>query len=151
DEVIVVDVDPASSRGRRGVETVIDTLRSLPRDFESRDAFTAALAQAGLGETMQGWLSMNLVRTETGVRFGPDLDAIDALLESHLEADLMRVCQSPPEGTRLRIMVAERSDAVSAESLEKLEEASRRGALELEIVPEAGHWVQVDAPDAVRR
>jgi esterase len=153
DEVIVVDADPASSpvRGRRGAEAVIDTLRSLPRDFESRDAFTSALTQAGLDESIQGWLSMNLVRTEDGVRFGPDLEAIDALLESHLSTDLMDVCLSPPEGTRLRLMVAERSDAVSAESLARLEEASKRGALELEVVPRAGHWVQIDAPDAVRR
>ncbi|NLY94255.1 MAG: alpha/beta hydrolase [Myxococcales bacterium] len=152
DEVIVVDVDPAAhpSRSARGVDTVIATLDALPREYESREAFRLALERAGLGPTMQGWLGMNLVRTEAGVRFGPDLDAIKALLRSHLETDLMDVCLAPPRGARLRFLLGERSDAVSPESRAKLEEAAREGVLELEVVPGAGHWVHVDAPDAVR-
>jgi esterase len=153
DEVIVVDVDPASSasRGRCGVEAVIDTLKKLPHEFASRDEFTSALAAEGLGATMQGWLSMNLVRTERGVRFGPDLQGVESLLDSHIETDLMDVCVAPPSATRLRFLVAGESDAVSAETLARLEEAARDGALELEVVPDAGHWVQMDAPEAVRR
>jgi esterase len=153
DEVIVVDVDPAASRpgGRGDVEEVIETLRRLPPRFASRDEFSSALAQAGLGETMRGWLSMNLVHGDGGVRFGPDLEAIDALLASHRSTDLLEVCLHPPLETRLGLLIGERSDAVSGQSRSRLEQAARDGVLELEIVPGAGHWVQVDAPEAVRR
>jgi esterase len=153
DEVIAIDVDPAAARvgGRGDVEHVLETLRRIPPRFASRDEFTLALAHAGLGETLRAWLSMNLVRSDDGVRFGPDLDAIDALLASHRATDLLDVCLHPPEETRLRLLIAERSDAVSRETLARLEQAAGEGVLELEIVQGAGHWVQVDAPEAVRR
>ena len=152
DEVIVVDVDPANStsRGPRDVEAVVETLCSLPRDYESRSAFTSALAAAGLGATMQAWLSMNLVRTDEGVRFGPDLEAIGALLESHRATDLMDVSLNPPGETRLRFLAAGRSDAISEASLTRLRGAASEGTIEFEVVQGAGHWVQVDAPEAVR-
>lgn len=153
EEALIVDVDPAAnlSRGRPEVESLIETLETLPKTHPSREAFAEALAERGVGKTLSGWLSLNLSRDEDGVRFGPDLGAIRAMLRSHLETDLMDAALKPREGTRMRFLLGGRSDSVSPESRRALEEAAARGVIELEIAPDAGHWVHVDAPETMRR
>lgn len=153
EEVILVDVDPSDTeaRSRPAAERFIEMLRAVEyRRFEERKEFIEALTAEGSDPASANWLAMNLVREEDGFRFGPDLDAIEQMLDSHLSTDLMHLCLNPPAGTRLHFVRGARSSAVSNETMVRLEEAARSGAIELIVAPEAGHNVHVQAPEAIR-
>lgn len=153
EEIIVVDVDPSDTeaRSRPAAERFIAMLRTLEyQRFEERNDFIEAIIEAGSDKASAAWLAMNLARDDDGFRFGPDLDAIDQLLDSHLATDLMDICLSPPEGTRLHFIRGARSSAVAPETMERIEEAARGGAIELVVAPDAGHNVHMQAPEAIR-
>lgn len=150
---IIVDVDPSDTeaRSRPAAERFLAILRTLEyRRFDSRRDFIEALVEGGSDRASAEWLAMNLVRDEEGFRFGPDLDAIEHLLDSHLATDLMELCLSPPGGTRLHFIRGARSSAVAPETMERLEAAAAAGKIDLIVAPDAGHNVHVQAPDAIR-
>lgn len=153
EELIIVDVDPSDTeaRSRPSAERFLSILRTLEyQRFASRKEFIDALIDRGSDRASAEWLAMNLVRDEDGFRFGPDLGAIDQMLDSHLSTDLMDICLSPPAETHLYFVRGGRSLAVADETMARLEGAARAGILELIVAPEAGHNVHMEAPAAIR-
>jgi len=156
EHVIVVDSNPGpSAAGSETTERVLQLLRVAPPRFASREAFTAHFVGAGLEPGVVAWLAMNLVARDDGHAFRLDLGAIEALLADYLRVDLFSFVEAPPPAFAGRIVVVAggRSPTLDPSARARVLAASARdpGRVALEIVPGAGHWVHVDAPDALHQ
>jgi pimeloyl-ACP methyl ester carboxylesterase len=152
-ELWVVDSSPSALRSNSlpagESAAVLEVLGRVPRRYPDREAFLERLGAEGLSAPVAQWLAMNLRREADGGRvFGPDLARIRALLASYARTDLFGVLDPPPCPTGF--LVGERSDVVSAADRARLEAlAAKHEALHVYPIAGAGHWVHVDAPDAV--
>jgi pimeloyl-ACP methyl ester carboxylesterase len=162
DQVWVLDSAPLGGRGpspaphpgnRADPEAsptmaVLRALESLGPRFASRGDFTRALEQRGFSSQIAAWLAMSLRRGHDGFELGLDLPAIRSLLASHFRDDWW------PELARtdreLYLVVAEKSFVWDAGELARLDElASGNPHCHVHRLPDAGHWVHVDAPEAL--
>ena len=153
-ETWIIDASPSPASADRestGTGEVLRTLDGLPREWSSRDAFVEAVVQAGQPEAIARWLAMNLQRTETGGhRFGPDLATIHALIEDYARKDLWEVVEHPPLHATLDFVIGGRSPVWSAADRKRIERIARNEPrVSVHELPKAGHWVHVDAPDAL--
>lgn len=153
-EAWVIDASPSASASdgdSTATAGVLRALSALPRQWPSREAFVSAVTRAGQPAGIAQWLAMNLRRAEEGGRtFGPDLGAIRDLLEDYARTDLWPVVESLPEPATLDIVIGERSAVFSAADWARIDQiAERDSRVSSHVVAEAGHWVHVDAPDAL--
>ena len=145
--VWLLDADPGvrpGAAGRSLVLRVIETLRTLPKSYPSRDAFTEELVARGFAAGLAGWLGKNLVRAAGELHLQIDLDAIEAILEDYHATDLWPRLGSIESA--VHCVVGGRSDVFSPGARERLATAEREGTLTLHELPNAGHWVHIDAP-----
>lgn len=153
-EAWIIDASPSPSRASRDetqTAEVIRLLHALPRKWSSREAFIEALVGAGQPEPVAQWLAMNLRRTEDGGRvFGPDLAAIHDLIEDYARTDLWKVVESLPARCTLDVVIGGRSSAFSSLDRERLMRiANLDPRVSVHVIEQAGHWVHIDAPDAL--
>lgn len=153
-EAWVIDASPSPSDPERDASATAEVLRTLdglPRSWPSREAFVAALAEAGQPRSIAEWLAMNLRRTDDGGRrFGPELSIIRALIEDYARADCWDIVEAPPPGCSLGLVIGDESKAFSPSDRERAERiAGRNPQVSVHIVEGAGHWVHVDAPGAI--
>ncbi|TFH32915.1 MAG: alpha/beta hydrolase [Myxococcales bacterium] len=130
---------------------MLRTLDALPRRWESRETFVSALIEAGQPPPIAQWLAMNLRRTNDGGRtFGPDLGVIRDLLEDYARADDWDVIEELPEGSTLDVVIGGRSEVFSSADRRRIEDlATRKSGVSVHVIERAGHWVHVDATDAL--
>ncbi|NNE17261.1 MAG: alpha/beta hydrolase, partial [Myxococcales bacterium] len=116
-----------------------------------REAFVESLTKAGQPRAIAEWLAMNLRRTnDGGRRFGPDLSVIRTLIEDYARTDCWDIVEAPPPGCLLGIVVGGESEAFSPADRERAATvAERNPQVSVDVVEGAGHWVHVDAPDAL--
>src|SRR5581483_2399021 len=117
-----------------GALGVVQTLRTVPKNAAKREDFVRALVEKGVDAPTAQWLAMSARRESDGFVFDLDLDAIQSMLDDYFSIDLWKE--------------AEREDvhfiAGSKGSMPD-EDRARTHAT----IVEAGHWVHVDAPDAL--
>jgi pimeloyl-ACP methyl ester carboxylesterase len=143
-------ITPSASRAEPpdGAAQVVRMLGELPGQFSSRDEFLASIMQRGTSRAMAEWLAMNLERDGERFRLRLDLAAIRALLADYQARDLWPSVESPSLPGALRFVLAGRSSAMEAADRRRLDElAAARPDLAVHVVPEAGHWLHIDAPD----
>lgn len=155
-EAWIVDSSPspvATARDVTGTRSVIELLATLPRTWDSRDAFVEALVAAGQPDSVAQWLAMSLKRTDDERRvFGPDIEVIRALVEDYARTDCWDVVEALPADCTLDVVAGGRSEAVSREDRRRLESlAARDGRVALHVIEQAGHWVHVDAAEPLLR
>jgi pimeloyl-ACP methyl ester carboxylesterase len=151
DQAWVLDASLGTRRDRAGdTERIVRMLREVPSPLPSRERFLEIVHEHGHGRAIAEWLAMNVRRDGDTFRLRVDLDAIEALLDSYFAADLWPLVERP-EGTRaLHVVVAERSDALDGADRARLAAvAAREPRVSSHLVAGAGHWVHVDAPDAL--
>lgn len=153
DRAVILDTNPGVRENAEGSESTLEVLRALHRmgtRFAARVDFTRALTDAGVSSGIAQWLSMNLVAVDDGYALRLDLDAIDALLADYFARDLWHVIESPPADTRIEVVVGGRSTVLSPDDRARLGAiAERVPAVRVTVLPEAAHWVHVDAPEAI--
>jgi len=162
ERVFVIDSNPGIPVVKRGSETtmlVLELLRAAPPEYATRDAFTAHFVGQGLDAGVTAWLAMNLTATKSDTfAFKLDLSAIEAMLADYLVRDLFPFLESPPSAYRgtTVLVKGERSSTIDpgAEARIVAAAARTRGATHgpkvvFERIAAAGHWVHVDAPDAL--
>ncbi len=132
------EADPANS-----VTRVLELMERLPRFWSSRDEFIAALVSAGEAKPLAQWLGMNIVPSEGG-GFGLRLDlaAIREMLRDYYAQDLWPVALDPSLPGTLEVVIAERSDTLSAADRTRL--AAAPPHVHVHRI-DAGHWLHIEA------
>jgi pimeloyl-ACP methyl ester carboxylesterase len=123
---------------------VLEMMRRLPRQWDKRDSFAAAIMAEGHGPALAQWLAMNLVPAAGAYELRLDLDALHALLVDYYAIDLWSSILAPRGDVEM--VVAERSTTVSAVDRDRL--ASAPSHVHTHYVA-ADHWLHMEAPDAV--
>ena len=153
EELWLIDSTPSPRPEAAGSETtlrVLDRLKSVATDvFASRNAFIEAMTGDGITRPIAGWLAMNLVRDGDGFRFGPSLSRIQALLDDYFVQDLWSVLEAPT-GPRVHVVLGGKSAVFGADDIARVERLATGERVSLDVIDDAGHWVHVDAPDALR-
>ena len=151
DRVIVLDASPGTRVDRAGsTEAILRMLREIPDPLPSRERFLDIVISHGHPRSIAEWLAMNVRRTDDGLRFRLDLDAIAALLGDYVATDLWPVVERAAGAARLDVVVGGRSDALDDGDRARLADlAAREPRVRAHVIADAGHWVHVDAPDAL--
>lgn len=143
DALFSVDSNPGPGAREGTVASVLDVLHALPERFADRRAFVKTVRAEGIAEGVARWLAMNLVeRDGEGTRFGLDLDAIEDLLSDYWATDLWAVLDEVPA----QVIIGGASDIYDDADLARARECEKAT---VHVIPGAGHWVHVDAPDAL--
>jgi pimeloyl-ACP methyl ester carboxylesterase len=149
EHLFVIDSTPGArpdGRGSSGVRHIVELLADLPDELPDRNAFTAWVEARGVSRPIAMWLAMN-VRPITGTSrfaFRIDVPAVRAMMNDYFAHDLWDVIERPPRGRRTHIIVGGQSEVLDTADLER---ARRCPQATVDVFPEAGHWVHVDAPD----
>ncbi len=147
----VLDASPGA-RPDRAASTaeVLRTLRSVPQPLPSRERFLEIVTGLGQPRAIAEWLAMNVRRADDGFRLRLDLDAVEALLASYVATDTWPVLERAEGARAFEIVVAGRSDAFDDADRAHLDAiAAREPRVHAHRIEGAGHWVHVDAPDAL--
>lgn len=148
--VWVIDSTPAARQAPEGSAVrMLATLRAESGPFGSREEAERAIEGHGFPASVARWMVTNLERTGEGWRWRLDLDGMEALLTDFFETDLWPVVEEPPPGLDLHFVKATRSPVLPESVCARIEAAgAATGRVHLHRV-EGGHWLNVDAPDAI--
>jgi esterase len=155
DELWVIDAPPGPRPNPRdiGTERIFAVLQGLPGRFDDRGQFTATLIAAGITKPTAQWLATNLVEdpaSEPSWRFGPDLARLRALLDDFKVVDLWPTLEAEAAaGVAVALVLGERSEAVVDDQREYADTLAAAGQIAVEVIPDAGHWVHTDNPEAL--
>lgn len=145
----VIDSPAGTSGNTDEVDRVLEVVRALPASLESRSVAAAALARAGVAPAVVAWMETNLEREDSGAPGGPahfrwrfDVDVVSALMASYRALDLWGVVREAPGVTLVRGAKSDRWSPGELAAFEALPPEKR-------ITLDAGHWVQIDAADAL--
>ncbi|WP_426756899.1 alpha/beta fold hydrolase [Myxococcus sp. Y35] len=123
---------------------VLGILLQAPARAENRRAMRAELTGRGLSEPLADWLLMNLVTEESGVRWRFDRQALADLHSRVNGTDLWEAVERK-DGPPTRCIRGGRSKYVTDADVQRMVAAG----CPVENVPEAGHFIHVDAQPAV--
>lgn len=128
---------------------VLEIVRELPDRFESRDEVVDAMVRNGYERGVGQWLAINLERDDSGFRWRLDWDGVEEMLRDYFRVDVWDTIENPPDGTHIHVIRATKSSSIDEETEVRLRDAGERnGRVHLHTV-EAGHWLNVDNPEAV--
>ena len=129
------------------VMRVLELMERLPRTWHKRDDFVAAVVAEGHSLALAQWLAMNVVPDASGtLALRLDLAAMRSLLDSYYETDLWEVaCDASLPGT-LEMVLADRSQTVSAADRARLAQAPPH--VHVHHI-DAGHWLHIEAAATV--
>lgn len=147
----IVDSTPSARPDARGSESTVSIVRlleELPVRFASRDAFLEHVTKHGHTREIAMWLAMNVKADDDGgFSFRLDVQGIRALLDDYFLRNEWDVLQDFHPST-IHLVAGGRSTVLDDEdrsyALRLAEET--HGAVQLRVLPDAGHWVHVDAP-----
>src|SRR5262249_54347334 len=145
----VLDASPSArpeGLGSGQSRDVLALLRTLPRSYSTRTDFVRAVEAGGQSLVIAQWLAMWLGPPCRGFPLSLGFPGLEALFQSVLSEDDWDVVTSVPDGHRLGFVAAGRSSVVEPEARRRLAALAPR--VTVEEIPNAGHWLQVDAPDA---
>jgi pimeloyl-ACP methyl ester carboxylesterase len=153
DVLWVLDAAPGSNPSRKdsSSDAVVAMLATVPERFDSREAFIAYVEQRGTERPVAMWLAMNVrVRDDGGYAMRLDVPAMRELLDDYFLRDEWPYLEDSQRTTKVHIVVGDRS-----RSLDRGERALANrvavGAPDRTWVHvlDAGHWIHIDAPDAL--
>jgi esterase len=151
-EAWILEASPTAERavgpGRLSSMTaaVLGMLRAMPQPLPSRERFFEIIEGHGMPRSVAEWLAMSLRQAEDGLRLRIDFDAIDALTADYLASDLWHVLEQPSVADDLHVIMAGQSNTLDDEDRARL---AKLPHVHAHLIPAAGHWVHVDAPDEV--
>ena len=150
-DVWIIDSMPGARPDLRGSALtldILDLLERLPFPFDDRKAFVDAVEREGIERGLGQWLAMNLERDADGrQRLKLDTRSIRELLDDYFKLDLWSAFENPASGVRMHAVIGGASDVYSDDDRRRSLSASLSSpSVETLILPDAGHWVHVDAP-----
>ena len=132
------------------VSRVIAALQAVPLPLAKRDHVVDHLTGLGFSLGLSRWMTTNLRRTSDGFVWRFDLDAVREMMHSYYETDLWLSIEAPRVGPEIHVVHAAQSERWRPEILERLANPPGGAPTHLHTLPDAGHWLHVDAPDALR-
>lgn len=150
-----LDAMPGPRPDAHGSEATLEAitmLENMPFPIPSQQVFTEQAQQHGLSRGVALWLAKNLTRRDDGqLELGIDTQAIRALVDDHLHRDLWHVVEEPPRGPTFHLVAGGDSGAFDATARQRARAAADASPrVEFHELEGAGHWVHVDAPDALQ-
>ncbi|MAG57111.1 MAG: alpha/beta hydrolase [Planctomycetes bacterium] len=137
--------DPLSSE----VGLLITALREIAEPLARRADAQEELRDRGLSRAVAGWMATNLVRRDDGYRWHFDIATLEPLLRDYWHTDLWPLCDHPPADVDVHLVRAADSDRWSDVDRARLDEVASGGGASVHVLPRAGHWLHVDAPQAL--
>ncbi|MEO8550653.1 MAG: alpha/beta hydrolase [Kofleriaceae bacterium] len=128
-----------------GVAQLLDLMEHAPKTWPRREAFVDAVVAAGHPKPLAQWLAMNIVADGDAYVNRLDLPAIRAMVADYLAQDLWPTALDPALGA-LELVIATRSDVVNAADRARVTPPPPH--IHVDLV-EAGHWLHIDAADAI--
>lgn len=147
-QVWVMDSTPALREPEGSAWRMIETVRALPPEFESRQEAVDGIVAAGYPEGVAQWFAINLEPVDGRYRWRIDLDAMEEMLRDFFRADLWETVEHPPEGVEIHFVKGSRSSTLDEESRARVERAGESGRVRLHVL-EGGHWINTDNPEGV--
>lgn len=152
---VVVDSNPGPRPDGQGSETTLEILAALeraPKRVATRQELVASLEREGVAPDLARWLAMNLAaEPQGGFALRLDLAGVRSLLDDYFRVDLWHTLEEPPGRVALHFVLGGRSTVMSEPARVRLERAraAHPDRLAITTIEDAGHWVHVDAPDAM--
>ena len=146
------DASPSARPGaerdpNNSVTQVLDLMDRLPRTWQRRDDFIAAITDAGQSAALAQWLAMNVVADDAGTyELRLDLNALRTMLRDYYARDLWDVAFDPQLPGDVHVVIAERSSTLDQADRAKL--ATAPPHVHAHRV-DAGHWLHIEAPATV--
>ena len=144
EKVVLLDISPSpihtavSESGK-----VLDLLLQAPASASDRKELRDALTSRGLSAALADWLMMNVVNEHDVYRWRFDREALRDLHARVNQEDLWEAVERP--GANVSCIRGGRSPYVSDADVQRLE----RAGCWVETLPNAGHYVHVEALDAL--
>lgn len=130
------------------VARVLRLLFALPPRFDSRAAFVAHVTGQGFAPMLAQWLAMSLEQTGDGYAMRLDPAAMEALLRDFRAVDAWPALAAGPGVAH--VVIAGASTVIGAGDRARLDALRASGAaVTVDEIPDAGHWLHVDALDAL--
>ena len=130
---------------------ILELLERQPLRLARREELVDAVVAGGHPPGLGQWLAMNLEPSgDGGFKMRLDLPRVRLLLQDYFQSDLWKAVEDPSMPGELHVVVAGRSGTVSHDDKVRLAaHHAKTGLTYVHLVPEAGHWLHIDAPDAV--
>jgi pimeloyl-ACP methyl ester carboxylesterase len=150
----ILDSAPGARPDRRGSESTVQIVKmigTLPERFDTREAFVEYVEKQGVERSIAMWLAMNVRQAPDGKGYvmRVDVPALRALLDDYFSRDLWSVVEDPARTTKVHMVAGGKSNVLDPGERAR----AQRNAVQwpdttwLHVVPNAGHWVHVDAPN----
>lgn len=153
DEVWIIDSPPSARPEPAGPDSpgeVLAKLESIDFPVPTRDAFVQELRARDAGETLARWLALNLAAGESGLSLTLELSPVRALLDDHYRTDLWPMIEGWGAKGHLHLVIGGKSTIFDREERLRAESvAERHPNVSCHTIPNAGHWVHAEAPDAL--
>ncbi len=150
-QVWVLDSQPGARAPGGPSSEVLELLEGLPRVFSERRDFTDAVEKGGQSKAVAAWLAMNVHRAGDELVLKLDLPAIRAILDDYFQRDLWGEVARGDESRELHLVMGSASYVWDPGDRSRLERLAEENAhVHLHVLEGAGHWVNVDAPEALR-
>lgn len=131
------------------VGRVLTFIEELPDPIVRRSDAQEHLIERGLSRAVAGWMATNLVPVEGGFGWHFERHTLAALLEDYWREDLWPIADAPPEGLEVHLVRAANSDRWTSEDIAHLDALAHVDGTTVHVLANAGHWLHVDAPDAL--
>ncbi len=151
--VLLLDANPGVRPAEPGSEetlAVLDSLDAVGDRFAKRSDFVDAMRARGHTAALSTWLAMNLTHDGDGLAMRLDVGSIRAMLTDYFARDLWPAVESG-DAPAVRVLAGGRSSVFTQDDVARARAvAARRPATRsVDVIDDAGHWLHVDAPDAV--
>lgn len=154
DDVVLVDSPPSitdARRGRKEIESVLAVLGEIELPIPDRGALVDALRARGLSEPIARWMTTNVRPIEGGLTWRFDRAIARDLVDDYGATDFVPYLRAHSGAPRFTLVRGGRSDRFTPDDDVVLADLVARGKLAVHVVPDAGHWLHTDDPDALAR
>lgn len=161
-QVWSLDTNPGRLTSDLGdVALVMESIGHLTGPMPSRQSMMTCLEGLGFDEDLRLWLGSNMVldHRRGGLRWTFDLEGAQQMYASFKHESYWSDLASPPPNVTINILRAAGSDRWSSDVKKELAEVESQfdrardtgftGRLVSHVLPDSGHWVHVDNPDAL--
>lgn len=130
---------------------MIEAVRSLPPEFDSRQEAVDGIVSKGYAEPIARWMAMNLEPENGRYRWRLDFDGVEEMLRDYFRTDVWTTVEEPPQQLRVHIVKATQSNAIDEQAEQRIEAATASHGRTILHRLEGGHWINTDNPEAVLR